>query len=468
MSPFEHVLAVWKDPVARREPIERAAGREPLLLQLGRLYHQRYLASPGSAGQPADWQVRDLEIQIGMRASADSDPPKEGGWLEHVVTGLVDVADARPTPEAVLVLGQSGAGKGVVAEELCQFFLPRGGCVAVDRYDLQYLHPRYSGLMDQDDRAASRAVFSDVVDLVEALYHRALASKKNLVLDGSLLDAASASSAVRELHENGYRMSVLVLCVPPGISWRATQERRENQQRRMGVGRWVGAESHEESCQELLTSLRVLEEQGLADEIHLFTREGDSLFSSYRERGHALGGSERVIRACWKREEAPEGGVSQGTPSSVPPPSTPAPAVITAGGRKVKVGSFRKGTAEGTVQGEAGHTVSGSTLSTPRERKPPPAGPKGIKLGGFAPPASGTAPSTKDPSSEKPPDPNQESVPPSPRPGEAAAAQVQQPNHSAHAPEKRQYSEAEERAIKRRRMLQAKIRSKVKPREDKV
>jgi predicted kinase len=438
MSPFEHIQAVWKDPAARRGSIERAAGREPLLLRLGRLYGQRFLVPADSATQPADWQLRELESQVGMRASADPAAPEEDGWVGHVVAGLVGVADPQSSPEAVLILGQSGTGKGVVAEELCQYFLPRGGCVVVDRYDLQYLHPKYAALLGPDDRDASRAVFADVVDLVEALYHRALAGKRNLVLDGSLMDASSASVAVRELHAQGYRTSVLVLCAPPDVSWRATQERHEDQRRMMGVGRWVDRENHDESCRDLLATLRALEEQGLADAIHLLTREGEGLLSCFRDRSHVPGRAEQRVRACWN--PASTAGTSPVAPS---PPATPS-AVIVAGGRKVKIGTFR----------------AAAPPAPPQQGGPeqPRKEPKGVKMGAFAPALSDTAAPAREPVPEKAPVPEGNAAPPSAHADESAASTVRQAGSGAGA--------AEERAIQRRRMLQAKLRSKVKPREE--
>jgi hypothetical protein len=461
MSPFEHVLRVWKDPNARRGPIERAAGREPLLLQLGRLYRQRFQTSADSPSPPDDWQLRDLESQVGMRALAGPAAAEEGGWVEHAVTGWVDVAEGRSAPEAVLVLGQAGAGKGAIAEELCQYFLDRGGCVVIDRYDLQYLHPNYAALLGEDDRAASRAVFSDVVDLVEALYHKSLAGQKNLILDGSLLDAPSASVAVRELHAKGYRTSVLVLCVPPDVSWRATQERHESQRRVMGVGRWVDCASHDESCQEMLAALRAVEEQGLADEIHVLTREGEGLLSSFRACGHVPGRCVHMIESRWN--PTPSAGPSRIAPTPSPDPPVASQTVIVAGGRTVKVGSFRAAT-RGTTASEPAAATPAPT--EPRARERPQTGRKGVKIGDFTPVPSATAPPTKEPHPVIAPVPKMNAAPPPARSSESAVSTVRRTDSGASTPQERQPSAAEERAIQRRRMLQAKLRSKVKPRED--
>jgi hypothetical protein len=280
MSVLEYVRAQLRDPDASADAVGRAARRDPILLRLGELYGARFGRGADAGGDPAlDWDINDLESKAGLAPPEGGAPggAADGAWKGYVRERLLSVPAADGRPEAVLVTGQPGAGKGVVTELVCQYFVEeREPCVVVAPGELLYLHPAYAPDAARDDRTAAQGVRPEVAELARELLEQAAAAKKHLVLDDPPADPDAGTALIRALDGHGYHVTVLALSVPPGLSWQAVQDRYAGQREVMGVGRWVDATTHQAACTGLRAFVAAAVRQGLA-EVHLLTRQGDLL-----------------------------------------------------------------------------------------------------------------------------------------------------------------------------------------------
>jgi hypothetical protein len=419
VKPIEQVLATLRQPQDRGEAVAQAAGREPLLHRLGQLYRERFAAG-GSAADPAvRWEVYDLETKLGMTAGdGPAEPPgapADQDWRSYVLHGLLAGARTQPQPEAVLVLEQPGAGKGVITEELSRHFGGRGGSVVVDVNELQYLHP-------------------DPAALAPALRSAAVAERKNLVLDSPCAGAESATALVPGLHDAGYRITAIVLCVPPEESWQSARDHCNKQRAPLGVGRGVDREAHDGAVRGLRICLRALEGQGLLDELHVVTRDGRCLLSAAKAKGLVPGAAERALDGRAEPPAAEKGDPGKGgSPPGkrairvgpVPAPGEPPPAAATAAagdsprpvGRGFRIGSPPAAPAPaaegagGTARREPPRaTVKGFRLAAPAAPGPPAPpeeprekteAPEASRPKDTAPPATGALPGPRSPEEEE-------------------------------------------------------------------
>ena len=181
---------------------------------------------------------------------------------------------ARSNPVAIVLLGQPGAGKSVIAEELCRSFVDDGNCVVVAPDELLLLHPDHSSA--EDSPGSSRAL--DVKQVVEgacrALWETASRDRKNLVLDGVAKAPDDAVQLVSRLRDRSYYVIVIALRVDADESWRCVSERDLSLRQETGVGLGTTESEHREACQQLPRILEALREGKPVHEYYVIRRDG--------------------------------------------------------------------------------------------------------------------------------------------------------------------------------------------------
>lgn len=392
-------------------------------------------------------------------------------WIARCVRRYCDGAArvSEGDPLAVLVAGQPGAGKGAVVESLSRSMASRGFAVVLDPRELELLHPHYESLCLADERTASAEVAAEVAEAAEAVFLDAADARKNLIVETRLDDDdAAVADRIFSLSSCDYRVVLLLLCTTPEDSWAACEERYAREKADLGFGRHIDVDEHDRRFFALRDALLPLEEQGLLDEVHLITREGDLLFSTTSDDapvGAVVDAYDDFLRRAWgevDRDEGEEEGEAGGrddggddghtaTPPDeaevVPPPAPPeeaaiappptAPAtpvadrtsVTTSGGRKFKIVTKSAPRAEAPPTAPPPAPAADDPSTKPRGFKinikkpaaapataPPPPPPPPAP-----PPPPPTAPPPRAPASVAPPPPPPSQTPaPSPPPRPAA------------------------------------------------
>lgn len=247
-----------------------------------------------------------LPIPLGPADSPDQ------AWPQTARRRYLRPAPARETPLAILVVGQPGAGKSVLAASLRATFDLQGGCVSIDPTELAQLHPGYVTGGQRDEREVWTQLRPDAADLAADLFEQAVSRRQDLLLECTFDTADAAELLLGYLREQRYQTLVVVAVAAPVISWRDVQRRYRRQCDTWPVGRRIERDYHDEVFENLLSVLERIETGRLADELHLIGREGQVLASLTRSDGFVPGTCRRVYAQIG---QAP----AEERPASLPP-----------------------------------------------------------------------------------------------------------------------------------------------------
>lgn len=194
-------------------------------------------------------------------------------------------AGSRPqsAPQAILVVGQPGAGKSVLAEASRRNFQGHGGCVTIDPTELLLLHPAYTVATADDADSAGESLRATAAQLAGRLVEKVVESRHHLVLACTFDTAEVAETLTAYLHQRGYRVVVLVPCIPPAQSWSRVSRRIDPLHSARFVLR-ISRDEHDDKCLQLLAALDLLEHSRCVDELHLLDSDGQLLVSRPADR----------------------------------------------------------------------------------------------------------------------------------------------------------------------------------------
>jgi predicted ABC-type ATPase len=203
------------------------------------------------------------------------DPARHAEISARIIESELEGTRAVEEPTAIIIAGQPGAGKsGITAEALTD--LERGGAVVVDVDAYRPEHPNYRALASSDDRTAASLVQHDASLWADELRDAAIASRRNLIIDGTLKSPDGAEELCRQLRRAGYRVELRALAVDRKTSLLGVHERYERSKAEQGWGRWVPESVHDEACRGVLQSVSRLERAGHADRVVVYGRQTDS------------------------------------------------------------------------------------------------------------------------------------------------------------------------------------------------
>ena len=106
------------------------------------------------------------------------------------------------------------------------------------------------------------------------------------------------------LRDRGYSVSLALMAVKPEISLISCQLRYEQMRIAGTEPRAVDPAHHLSIVKSIVGNLKVLEESGMFDDIGLYSRSEQRLFSSADDGGQASEALERILFGAWTAEES--------------------------------------------------------------------------------------------------------------------------------------------------------------------
>ena len=187
-------------------------------------------------------------------------------------------------PVAIVMAGQSGAGKSTVASDVRDELARRGGSVLIDADAIRPSLP-YFGDLDPGKTNIAEATQADAGRVAQALEKEATAAGRNVVIVGTLRDSTRALESTQRLHAAGYRVELHAVAVHQLISQlRATQ--REEAEAAQGMhARHVPAQWQAESYTGAASSVRRLEHAGAVERLVVYNRLGDPIVDAVPQAG---------------------------------------------------------------------------------------------------------------------------------------------------------------------------------------
>ncbi|WP_380286470.1 zeta toxin family protein [Kitasatospora purpeofusca] len=192
----------------------------------------------------------------------------EGVVLPAATAGAV----AQERPVVVLVAGQPGSGKTTLGDLLHAVLDARGGAVRVGADLYKAAHRHYPVLLEEDVRTAGAGVRSDTRRWQAAVEERVRGGRFDALVETALADAGEVRAQAAAYRAAGYRIEVVALACAEAWSQLGVLARYTAQTLATGAGRYVSWENHDACAAALVASLRVVEEEMLADRVTVVRR----------------------------------------------------------------------------------------------------------------------------------------------------------------------------------------------------
>lgn len=181
-------------------------------------------------------------------------------------------------PLAILVLGQTGAGKSILVPTILEQMTSRDRKPAhfiADTYKIY--HPLYKDLIAHKPNLASPTTSPDARKWLHMAAEEAVRREVDVILESACRHAKDFSELAEVFHRGGYRIEVIILAVPAGLSLLGTVVRFYQKLPEAGSrglpSRLTPTNVHNESYNGLLDAARYLDGSGIADQV-LVVRRG--------------------------------------------------------------------------------------------------------------------------------------------------------------------------------------------------
>lgn len=222
---------------------------------------------------------------------------------EFILPTWVHGAVTQEVPLAFFAAGPPGSGKSFLADVLQESLNLRGGAVRVAGDLYKPLHPSYPELLVEDARTAGVKVRPDVRRWQAEVEHLVRVRGADAVIETALCDPDEFRATARAFRTAGHRIEIMVLATPEALSQLRVLDRYVRQIRDLSAGRYVSWENHDRCGLGLLATLKVVEDECLADRITVFQRDMEVLYRNELIAGvwRWPAAATQVVSAEWAR-----------------------------------------------------------------------------------------------------------------------------------------------------------------------
>lgn len=223
--------------------------------------------------------------------------------LQIITTMLLADKHCTPTQRcrAILLGGQSGSGKTTLHRLLQGFFEDNVIVVNGDEYRPRHPHFEQIGAKYGIDSPAYTAAWAG--QMVEAVVDTLSLMGYHLIIEGTLRTSEVPLKTASLLRNRGYDVSLALMAVKPEISLVSCQLRYEQMRIAGTEPRAVDPAHHRSIVEAIVSNLDDLENSGLFEDIRLYTRTEQCLFSSTENSGRASATLEKILFGDWTEEE---------------------------------------------------------------------------------------------------------------------------------------------------------------------
>ncbi|WP_099590143.1 zeta toxin family protein [Stenotrophomonas maltophilia] len=211
-----------------------------------------------------------LPVDVHQRVLRETIIPESG--LSHHTS--------QTTPKAILLAGQSGAGKGTLKD------ISRaehgGNVVVVDPDELRDAYPDVERLYERHPYTWAGHTHEDASHWAKELRAGAVEGRRNLILDTTLGNGDSAITLIKDLQANGYEVEIRGVVAHRLESELGVDARFSNSLDNYGFGRYVPEDVRKHVYDALPGNLdKVQAETGT--QIRLYGREGAQVYDSHSD-----------------------------------------------------------------------------------------------------------------------------------------------------------------------------------------
>lgn len=194
----------------------------------------------GGSDKPAGGKRKWVDHYPGLPKDTKTHHSKNGEYTaerKELHEKIIDKfnKDVKPVPEnqtpvAIIMMGGSGAGKGGIRQEVAK----DKDIVIVDSDDVKDEIPEFQMATSDPTQTARDAAFMvhpESGDVAWQLRERAIAERKNVLIDGTGKDLNDYSQTMAKLRERGYEVTLIMADVDVETAWERVQVRAETKGR---------------------------------------------------------------------------------------------------------------------------------------------------------------------------------------------------------------------------------------------
>ena len=178
-------------------------------------------------------------------------------------------------PKAFLLGGQPGAGKSSLENMLNL----KDEYISISGDDYRKYHPKYDDFNKIYGKDSSPYTQQWAGEITEKLVKELRAQKYNIILEGTIRTAELPIKEARGFKENNYNVELYIVTVKPEISYLSTIKRYEKMIELDQVPRMTPKEHHDLVVKNICDNLTKIYESNLFDNIKIFNRENDLVYS---------------------------------------------------------------------------------------------------------------------------------------------------------------------------------------------
>lgn len=206
------------------------------------------------------------------------------------------------TPKAVLLGGQSGAGKTTIHRIKQKEF--QGNIIIIDGDSFRSQHPNYLALQEEYGKYSVDYTKDFAGKMVEHLIGELSKQSYHLLIEGTLRTTEVPRKTAQLLKSRGYQVSLALIATKPELSYLSTLIRYEelyaidpNQ------ARATPKEYHDGIVEHLVDNLRELENNKLFNRIQIYQRDRHCVYDSETDKGIAAEVLQECLFGKWSKVE---------------------------------------------------------------------------------------------------------------------------------------------------------------------
>ena len=199
--------------------------------------------------------------------------------LERTIDFLTFNKNISSTPRAVILGGQSGAGKTTIHR--VKMLESKGNYIVIDGDTYRAQHPYFRELQEKYgvDSVDYTKMFAG--KMVEAVIDKLSSLKYNLIIEGTLRSAAVPINTATLLKSKGYTVDFCLIATKPELSYLTTQLRYLEM---MIVdplqARATPKDHHDGIVKSLVANITELEQSGVFETIQVYKRDLEQVYNS--------------------------------------------------------------------------------------------------------------------------------------------------------------------------------------------
>lgn len=183
-------------------------------------------------------------------------------------------------PLAIIVSGQTGAGKTSITTLATQALAGRGDAVNINLDTYKPYHPKFDELMRGDDTTAGAYTSIDGHKWMEAAEAYAIRNRFDIVLESAMRDPRDFEEPAARLRAGGYRVEVPVVAVHESMSRLGALDRYLQQVEAFGQGRMIDQAIHDACYRGVVRAAAGIDEERLADWVFVVRRDASVVYSN--------------------------------------------------------------------------------------------------------------------------------------------------------------------------------------------